>query len=71
MRIRSHLDAERVILAVLGVGLASFSLVHSASLLQAGGEHTLSLIRELWFVGFAATGVLLLAHLFEEQSIRR
>jgi hypothetical protein len=64
MRVRSPLDAEHAVLAVLGMGLVSFSLVHSASLFQAGGERTISLFRELWFTGFAVTLVLIVLAYF-------
>ena len=60
MRVHSSLTAERAVLAVLVVGFTTFILVHSAALLQAGGEQTLWLIQKLWFSGLVVTLILLI-----------
>lgn len=65
MGVRSSLTVEHVVLTALGVGFASFILVHSAALLQGGTEQTLSMIRGLWFAGLAITAILVLSHLLE------
>lgn len=54
MTVRSSLTAENVLLVVLVGGLASFAVVHSVALLQAGSEQTRTMFRQLWFLGLAA-----------------
>lgn len=51
MTVRSSLTVENALLAVLVAGLATFAVVHSLALFQAGSEQTRAMFRQLWFVG--------------------
>lgn len=49
----SGFTADRALVAVIGLGMASFVTVHSYVLLQGSGEPTVSTVRVVWFVGLA------------------
>lgn len=43
--------AERVLIAVLGTGIAGFVVIHSVALAQGVGGRTLALFRAMWLFG--------------------
>lgn len=51
--VRSFPWSQRVLIAVLVVGLAAFVVVHSFVLVRSGGEQTHALARTVWLAGLA------------------